>query len=205
MIKNRTFMMGLGAGLVLGALLLQLMLVGERSMTSGEEREWSKEQVVKAAESLNLQVVESSDELMTEEQWEENKKKKKNESQGTSAESPSRPSDAGTPESPKKPASPKISKSPADSPDPDAKEPSVPKDPTPAEIAYVIKRGNLADVAKGLQNAGVIKDKEAFIKAATAKGINKFIQQGTFYFTPGEDVNSIIAKISMKLPEKPSK
>lgn len=195
MIKNRTFMMGLGAGLVIGALLLQLMLVGERSMTSGEEREWSKEQVVKAAESLNLQVVESSDELMTEEQWEEKKKRKNGKSQGTSAQSPSKPSDAGTPESPKKPASPET----------DAKKPSVPKNPTPAEIAFVIKRGNLADVAKGLQNAGVIKDKEAFIKAATAKRINKFIQQGTFYFTPGEDLNSIITKISTKPPEKPSK
>ena len=203
MIKNRTFMMGLGAGLVLGAVLLQLMLVGERSMTSGEEREWSKEQVVKAAESLNLKVVESSDELMTEEQWEEKKKGKNGESQGTSTGSPSRPSDAGTPDSPQKPVSPNESKSPADSPD--AKKPSVPKDPTPAKIAYVIKRGNLADVAKGLQNAGIIKDKEAFIKAATAKGINKFIQQGTFYFTPGEDANSIISKISTKPPEKPSK
>ncbi|MGV2788477.1 hypothetical protein GNF98_22960, partial [Clostridium perfringens] len=70
MIKNRTFMMGLGSGLVIGAVLLQLMWIGQGTAAS-ETQELTKEQLMAAAEALDMQVVEGSDELMTAEQWEE--------------------------------------------------------------------------------------------------------------------------------------
>ncbi|WP_170308005.1 endolytic transglycosylase MltG, partial [Paenibacillus dakarensis] len=76
-----------------------------------------------------------------------------------------------------------------------------PKTPEPAHVGFVISKGsNLSDVAEGLNAAGVITDKQAFIKEATKQRINSHIQTGTYTFTVGENYQSIIRKIS----EKPS-
>lgn len=199
MIRNRTFMMGLGAGLVLGALLFQLMLIGERSMNPPQQT-LSKEEVVKAAESLNLKVVEDSDNLMTKEQWEESVKDGKGEKQkGEAPQSPTAPDAGAPPSQPEKPNAPKDTKEPTGTPE--ASAPEKPVKPVPARIPHNIKRGTLADVAEGLERAGIIDSREALIKAASARGINRIVQQGTFYFTPGESLDSIIGKISSKPPK----
>lgn len=199
MIRNRTFMMGLGAGLVLGALLFQLMLIGERSMNPSPQT-LSKEEVVKAAESLNLKVVEDSEKLMTKEQWEESIKDGKGEKQeAEDPKAPSAPDTGAQPSQPVKPNAPKETKEPAGTPE--ARAPEKPGKPAPAQIPHNIKRGTLADVAEGLERAGIIESREALIKAASARGINRIVQQGTFYFTPGESLDSIIGKISSKPPQ----
>lgn len=55
MIKNRSFLFGLGTGLITGALLLQLMI-------SGGAAPLTKEQVLQGAEKLNMKVIDESSE-----------------------------------------------------------------------------------------------------------------------------------------------
>lgn len=53
MIKNRSFLFGLGTGLITGALLLQLMI-------SGGAAPLTKEQVLQGAEKLNMKVIDEA-------------------------------------------------------------------------------------------------------------------------------------------------
>lgn len=201
MIKNRVFMMGLGIGLVIGAVLLQLSMMGERSMSSNQaqEKQWTKEEIEQGAKSLNLSVVDEAEELMTEEQWKEKMQQDSGKMNGKSTVPPSKATDTQNPDSPKTPVKPDNSNN--NTTNPTVKEPSTPKDAKPVQIRYAITKGsNLSHVAEGLKQAGVITDKVAFIKAATAKKINSQIQTGTYTFTAGENFQSIIKKIS----EKPS-
>lgn len=203
MIKNRVFMMGLGIGLVLGAVLLQLSLMGERSLSSTEpqEKQWTKEEIEQGAKSLNLTIIEEADPLMTEEQWKEKMKQDSGKLNETSVVPPSKVTDTQKPDSPKTPETPETpdhNKNDTNTNTSTVKEPSSPKEAT---IRYVITKGsNLSHVAEGLERAGVITDKVAFVKAASAKKINSQIQTGTYMFTAGESFQSIIKKIS----EKPS-
>lgn len=200
MIKNRTFMMGVGTGLVVGAVLLQLMWVGQGT-TASETQSLTKEELTAAAEALDLQVVERSDELMTEEQWEAKKL------EGNEDGEPADTDPALKPDS-KKPAVPQQPKQPdGDAADADKKEapqvnkPVEPKTPVNAKTSIQVRiaaGNNLSDVAASLLSAGVIEDKQAFINKATEKKINRTIQSGTYSFTAGESYNSIISKITAK-------
>lgn len=203
MIKNRVFMLGLGTGLVIGAVLLQLMMLGERSMSSTlpQEQQWTKEQIEQGAKSLNLTVVDDEEERMTEEQWKEKMKKDNGDTSATSVVPPTKTEAAQKPKSPQNPDKPKPENNTSNEASPTIKKPAIPKNADPVQIRYEITKGsNLSHVADGLKQAGVITDKQAFIKAATAKKINQSIQMGTYTFKAGENYQSIIKKIS----EKPS-
>ncbi|MFE0554623.1 endolytic transglycosylase MltG [Paenibacillus sp. NPDC058910] len=199
MIKNRTFMMGLGSGLVIGAVLLQLMWIGQGTAAS-ETQELTKEQLMAAAEALDMQVVEGSDELMTAEQWEE---KRLGESAGESEEgaNPARKTETDKPEAPQQPEKPEAGVDKKQESTLKVTDPAKPKTPAKAEapIKVNIPAGNnLSDVANSLLRAGVIDNKQAFINKATEKKINTMIQSGTYSFTAGESYNSIITKITAK-------
>jgi len=196
-IKNRTYMMGVGTGLVLGAVLLQLMWVGQGS-TASVTQSLTKEELTAAAEALDLQVVERSDELMTEEQWEE--KKLAGNDDGESADTDPAPKpDSKRPAVPQQPKQPDTDADKQESPQ--VKQPAEPKTPTKAKTSIQVRipaGNNLSDVANSLLSAGVIEDKQAFISKATEKKINRTIQSGTYSFTAGESYNSIITKITTK-------
>ncbi|MGG3507381.1 endolytic transglycosylase MltG [Paenibacillus lautus] len=199
MIKNRTFMMGLGSGLVIGAVLLQLMWIGQGTAAS-ETQELTKEQLMAAAEALDMQVVEGSDELMTAEQWEE---KRLGESAGESEEGadPARKTGTDKPGAPQQPEKPEAGVDKKQESTLKVTDPAKPKTPAKAEapIKVNIPAGNnLSDVANSLLRAGVIDNKQAFINKATEKKINTMIQSGTYSFTAGESYNSIITKITAK-------
>ncbi|WP_127592502.1 endolytic transglycosylase MltG [Paenibacillus lautus] len=197
MIKNRTFMMGLGSGLVIGAVLLQLMWIGQGT-TAATTEELTKEQLMAAAEAMDMQVFEGSEELLTAEQWEEKRLSAgAGESEGadpaqrTGTEKPEAPQQPEKPETgvDKKQESPRVTN------------PAEPKTPAKAEahIKVNIQSGNnLSDVANSLLNAGVIDNKQAFITKATENKINTRILSGTYSFTAGESYNSIITKITTK-------
>lgn len=196
MIKNRTFMMGLGSGLVIGAVLLQLMWIGQGT-TASETQELTKEQLVAAAEALDMQVVEGSDELLTAEQWEEKKLGEGGESEGAEPAQKTGTEKPEAPEQPKKPEPGEEKKQES----PRVTNPAKPKTPAKAEaqIKVNIPSGNnLSDVANSLMNAGVIDNKQAFITKATENKINTKILSGTYSFTAGESYNSIITKITTK-------
>ncbi|AWP26928.1 endolytic transglycosylase MltG [Paenibacillus sp. Cedars] len=196
MIKNRTFMMGLGSGLVVGAILLQLMWIGQGS-TASDTKDLTKEQVMAAAEALDMQVIEPSEELLTADQWEE----KKLSERSSDTEGSDKAKEIGTkqPDIPEQPEKPE-----ADGKDQKPKEINKPAEPkTPVKASAPIKvniraGNNLSDVASHLLSAGVIDNKQAFINKATEKKINTSIQSGTYSFTAGESYNSIITKITAK-------
>lgn len=59
MIKNRSFMLGMGTGLITGALLLQLAMIGQgqSQQSSTDPKNMTREQLEKAAAGLNLRSV----------------------------------------------------------------------------------------------------------------------------------------------------
>jgi len=200
MIKNRHFMMGLGIGLIVGALLLQLMMVGQGS----KGKLWTKEQVEQAAALLNLKVVEHEDELLTKEEWEAQSE------QATGSDQNSQPVSEGkkadVPVDPKAPTTPDTPEATdvsvndtSKATEPELPKTDVPEEPTKpeaAEVQYKITYGNtLTNVADGLYKKGVIASKDEFIKKAKERKINAKIRTGTYSFKAGEDYDSIIDKI----------
>lgn len=197
MIKNRHFMLGLGFGLIIGALLLQLMMIGQR--TAGGL--YTKEEVQKAATRIGLKVVETNQELLTKEEWQAKEKDHKGDLKSEEAQSPSTPSDPKKPATPVKPTQPssKVSKPAAKAKPSGLSTPASPEKPKAASVEYKIAYGStLAGVAEGLYETGVIKDKDAFLQEAKSKKINSKVRTGTYSFSVGEDFSSIISKISPK-------
>ncbi|WP_068780737.1 hypothetical protein [Paenibacillus sp. GM2] len=199
MIKNRHFMMGLGVGLIVGALLLQLMLIGQE----GSGKLWTKEQVEQAAALLNLKVVEHEDELLTKEEWEAQSEPAAGSGENSKSESIDKKAD--TPEDPKAPTVPDTpatdngTKDTAKTTSPETPKTDAPKEPSKpeaTEVQYKISYGNtLTNVADGLHKKGIIANKNEFIKQAKARKINSKIRTGTYSFQVGEDYDSIIDKI----------
>lgn len=212
MIKNRSFMLGMGTGLITGALLLQLAMIGQGQSQQSpiDPKKMTREQLEQAAARLNLQISDSSDPRMTEEEW-RNKVIKEGSKTPTA---PQKAKPAQTPAAPKTPANsaPSNASKPASStsipknPDkPQAKKsgaasaPGTPKQPAAPQIQYSIASGSsLRSVASGLQKAGVVSDADAFEAAAKAQRINSKIRTGTYEFAKGEDFGSIITKITKK-------
>lgn len=212
MIKNRSFMLGMGTGLVTGALLLQLAMIGQgQSQQSAiDPKNMTREQLEKAAAGLNLQISDSSDPKMTEEEW----RKKVIKEGNKTPTAPQKTKPVQTPSKPKAPGNrtpstaskPVASMTTAKSPNKPitkgngaAATPNTPKQPAPPHVQYSIVWGsNLKNVASGLQKAGVVSDAGAFEAAANAQKINTKIRTGTYQFVKGEDFGSIITKITKK-------
>ncbi|MGP0583769.1 hypothetical protein [Paenibacillus timonensis] len=200
MMKNRQFMLGLGCGLIAGALLLQLMLIGQ-----GNNKElYTREQIERAAVTAGLKVVEVDQELLTEEEWQERSGQASDMSENGTGNSPVTPVDPAKPNSPTAPDTPNNSEASDGQALSGAKtgetnQPVDPESPQPATVEYKIVGGTtLEGVAQGLEQAGVIADKSAFLKTAVSKKINYKVRAGTYRFQVGEDFDSIISKISPK-------
>lgn len=199
MMRSRSFMSGLGVGLIIGAALLQLMIVGEKQtsvMNTQSDAILTREQLEEKAEAFDLKVVELSEQLLTEEEW---KQRKLEEIQSNGIDSPNQSEPAVTPLEPSAPVEPKgtgneHTTSEVQSP----KEPLV--EPTKAEIVnYKIENGkSLTDVAVGLEKVGVISNRNQFIKEASKQKINTKIRVGNYTFTKGESYESIISKIRIE-------
>lgn len=191
MIRNRNFMIGLGIGLIAGALLLQLMLIGQ----GGSSNLRTKEEVERAAALLNLKVVEQNAVLLTEEEWRAQNEQNSDSEPGEDASSVQSPE---SPSSPVSPASPTVpdSKSEEETDADDSGNGSA-LNPGTSYIEYKISQGTtLSGVAEGLLQAGIISDKAAFLQQANAKEINYTVRAGAYQFETGEDYASIIKKLS---------
>lgn len=210
MIRNRTFMMGLGVGIVAGAVLLQLMLIGQGAQLTKASLngELTKEELQAAAEAMDMQVLDKSEELMTAEQWKQKLSEEPSEGgeqpKADEQDKPSEPADNTGADKPKSPDQPKQPDNPEAANTKETQQAAAPPEPkTPAKanapITVRVPAGNnLSDVADSLLAAGVIKDRQGFIDKATEKRINRLIQSGTYTFTAGEDYGSIITKITAK-------
>lgn len=207
MIRNRYFMLGLGVGLIAGALLLQLMIAGKAAPMSREE-------LVREAARLNMTVVDPAAEADAQatampEEGAPGASAEGGEQPATEAEpapaSPT-PAPAATPKAaaaPSAAASPGLPSAPAkpqSSPvGGGTQAPAAPESPGAAAnetISIRIPTGiNLAQTADVLAEAGVIQDKDKFLQAANSRKVNKIIQYGSYSFAKGESINSIIDKL----------
>ncbi len=194
MIRNRQFMTGLGIGLIVGALLLQIMMIGQGQ--SGKLQ--TKEQIEKAAAALDLKVIASNQELLTEQEWQQKAEQEQDGMQeGTKPTDALEPADPNEPKKPDTPADPELSGTNGSVAAPETTSPIAPKEPDKSSVKYKISYGStLTGVADGLLKVGVISDKEAFLQAAKDKKINYKVRTGTFTFDLDEDFDSIISKIS---------
>lgn len=201
MIRNRSFMIGLGVGLIVGALLLQLMLLGQGSFNKLQTRE----EVERAAALLDLKVVGEHEELMTQEEW-------KAQEQPDSAVEPEgdvpTSSSPDSPESPDSPSSPSLENGNDEASSGDGEFDFL-EDLSAQGSSYIEYRitagTSLSGVADGLLRAGVISDKDGFLEQAKAKKINYTVRAGTYQFIAGEDYASIIKKLSPSTASNSSK
>lgn len=204
MIKNRSFMIGLGSGLLVGALLLQLMNVGAGQQVLSETTvvdKLTKEQLQEQAEAMNLKVVEAEDKLMTEDEWKQQMIDKSSKPQGSGVKTPEAGNKTETPKTPEQPDTPD---SKAGGQTPKTETPATGKIPTtpetPSVKVKIASGSNLTDVAAKLKQSGVISDMASFVEKGRSRKMSTKIQYGTYEFSPGEDFNSIIAKITTKPP-----
>ncbi|MNZ35483.1 YceG-like family protein [compost metagenome] len=210
MMKNRSFLFGLGTGLIAGALLLQLMI-------SGGAAPLTKEQVIQGAEKLNLKVIDESteppsDESALEDAVQGQKTDGVNEG-STDNVAPSEPAVAASPAPvvsptvsdnpnkvvpPKEPSTPKEGtiEKPEVTTAPSAVAPDKPKATANAGVVVRIPSGStLTKTADILEKAEVIKDKASFLKAANQRQINTKIQSGSYTFNKDESLDSILEKL----------
>lgn len=210
MMKNRSFLFGLGTGLIAGALLLQLMI-------SGGAAPLTKEQVLQGAEKLNLKVIDEatespSDESALEDAVQGEKTEGVNEGSQENV-TPSEPAIAASPAPvvtptvsnnpnkvipPQEPSTPKEGtvEKPGVTTAPSAVTPDEPKVTANTGVFVRIPSGStLTKTAEILEKAEVIKDKADFLKAANQRGINKKIQSGSYNFNKDESLDSILEKL----------
>ncbi|RAW16996.1 endolytic transglycosylase MltG [Paenibacillus taichungensis] len=203
---KRSLWIGLGSGMIVGAVLLQLATVGQNALSESNldpelaTANLTMEQLEAAAKSMDMKLVASDDELFTEAEWVAKKKQESSELQGKTATAPEVAESAVKPEQPDDPKQPATNES--DKQDevdqPKTTEPSTPNSPeAAATVTFKVRSGNsLAIVAGNLEKAGIVESAEAFIKAGRAERINTKIQVGTYDLEKGESFKSIIAKIT---------
>lgn len=201
---KRSLWIGIGSGMMIGAILLQLATVGQKALSDTNlepalPANWTKEQLESAAKSMDMKLVSAKDELYTEAEWVQKKKQESSQMQGKTASTPDQTSSAVQPAQPEQPQQPKSDnvKGQSEIKQPSTTEPEEPSQPKGASVTFKVRSGNsLAMVAENLKQAGIVNDAAAFIKAGRAEEINRKIQVGTYSLEKGESFKSIIAKIT---------
>ncbi|PZT56037.1 endolytic transglycosylase MltG [Paenibacillus silvae] len=198
---KRSLWIGIGSGMMIGAILLQLATVGQKALSDtnlepAQSANWTKEQIESAAKSMDMKLVSAEDELYTEAEWVQKKKQESSQMQGKTASTPNQTSSAVQPAQPQEPKSDNV-KGQSEIKLPNTTEPEEPSQPKGTSVTFKVRSGNsLAMVAENLKQAGIVNDAAAFVKAGRAEGINRKIQVGTYSLEKGESFKSIIAKIT---------
>lgn len=198
MMKNRFFMLGLGVGLIAGALLLQLMIAGRAAPLT-------KEELIQQATRLNMTLVDPAEASATATPApEEGAEAPASQAAGKPAVTPAStpavpPKPAATPSAAATPGKPSAPAQPQSTAEPVTKAPATPDAPAVAVngvISLRIPTGiTLAQTADLLAEAGVIEDKNKFLQTANSRKVNTIIQYGSYSFTKGESINSVIDKL----------
>ncbi len=225
MIKNRSLMIGIGIGIILGAVLLQLVNIGKgQTMLSGAQL--TPEQIQQAAQAQNMQVYTADQKVYTKEQWqelvkqEEEKKKQSQQSgqqittkepeetkQPTSPESPEQPSTSGTKSSTSSSTQSSANGTQSGSASGTVNTPSQPTTPTTTtkNTASANTSGNwftvssgqmLNDIAFNLKKQGLIKSQGDFINRASQLNVNKKLQVGSYQISSGQSYDDILRTLS---------
>lgn len=204
MIKNRSLMIGIGIGIIIGAVLLQLFNIG-KGQTMLDGTQLTADQIREAAQAQNMQVYASTEKVYSSDEWkqlqqEEKQKqeaakqaKEKANGQDTTkeptSEQPTTPEDPTTPES-------KETKTTTNSTTPKTSNPSSPTQPNTPTTFKITSGEMLNDIAYNLKTEGVIDSQKEFVNRVSELKANTKLQVGTFTLNAGEDLDSIIDKIT---------
>ena len=195
--RNRTYIMGLGSGLVAGAVLLQLMNVAAHSNSDM----LAEDQVRKAAQDIGLKVYDSTQQVYTEQEWKDKTKTEQvavKPPKSTSTSKPTNPQKAASPANPDSVLQPTASSS-ASQTASGSINTNTNSSNTSKQVKVKISRGStLSMVAFSLKEAGVISDASEFIQKAKQRHLTSIIQTGTHSFVKGESFDSISEKLTTK-------
>ncbi|WP_458119148.1 hypothetical protein [Paenibacillus sp. Z6-24] len=208
MIKNRSFIIGIGIGIIVGAILLQLVNIGKgQTMMNGTQL--TPEQLQEAAQAQNMQVFSSDQKVYTAEQWKqqqaEEAAKKEAATKKVEAQNGSKETSAKEPKAPASPQQPKAStnettgqpKQPASSKNTQTQQSKPPASPKSPSVSFTINPGeNLDDVAFSLKKEGLISNQSEFISKASKRKANTKLQIGTFKIETKQDYDDIISVIT---------
>ncbi len=225
MIKNRSLMIGIGIGIILGAVLLQLVNIGKgQTMLSGAQL--TPEQIQQAAQAQNMQVYTADQKVYTKEQWqelvkqeEEKKKQSQQSGQQSTTKEPEETKQPTSPESPEQPSTSGMKSSTSSSTQSSANgtqsgsasgtvnTPSQPTTPTTTtkNTASANTSGNwftvssgqmLNDIAFNLKKQGLIKSQGDFINRASQLNVNKKLQVGSYQISSGQSYDDILRTLS---------
>lgn len=213
MFRNRTFLFGLGTGVIVAAVALQVMLIGKAQTDAAVRPALTKEQLELEAAKLGLKVYAADEALYTEQELERKLQER-------SQLEPPNEGDADAVRDAKPQASDAEGQAQSDgaqraeagdsngntaeagdsAPPKTVKQEKTKKPAQEAKnVKVTIKPGmSLRMVAAALEKAGVVKDADTFIDYGVQAEINSIIQPGTYEFGPNTDMDTIAGKITKK-------
>lgn len=169
--KHRSWLMGLGIGLILGASMLQLILVAQEQAEEASKLPMTREQLQQEASRLNSVVYSADQRLYTEEQLLaklEEVKQAKGEPEPETSKEP----EPGASKEPEQSAAPKDDEQPMP-----ASEASAEAEPI---TLYIRPRMTLEEVAQKLEELGLVEDADDFVEKSLS--IAKSLDVGTAVF-----------------------
>lgn len=169
MFKDRRFLIGLGAGMILGSLLLQLTLIGERAVEPLTEPELRRE-----AERAGYELIPRGAMANTT-------------AEGGDAEQPQPPAGSGTPRQEDGGDEAKKAAGGSDSAAKPAPSAAEKQEPSPAEVKQeakikVVYGSGSRDIAKQLAEAGIVESAESFERYISKQKKQGKLRTGTFLF-----------------------
>lgn len=175
--KHRSWLMGLGIGLILGASMLQLIITAKEQAEGAAELPMTREQLEKEAGRANFVVYPASETLYTEEQLQAKL------DEAAKATKEPEPSASAAP--------PEAEQSPSDAPK--AEE----TDAEPVKL-YVKANMSLQEVGDKLEELGVVADGQDFV--SQSKAIAKSLDVGTAVFVGQPSYEEIRQELTRKKP-----
>ncbi len=184
MFRNRTFMLGLGIGLAMGAVLLQLMLAGRAATEQTQQIDkMIGEDALYTQQELDERIADAEARIRAELQAQDEAVGEGNESTGISADETLPAEDEPKAEPDDRPAA-----------EPAAKPESVVVEKLPVRIKPGMKLGEVAEL---LHSKGIIKDERVFL--VLMSDLSTEIEAG-FYFFDGELSPADVKHILMSPP-----
>ncbi|WP_338555983.1 hypothetical protein [Paenibacillus sp. KS-LC4] len=188
MFKNRLFLTGLGIGIIVGALLLQMMIIGESSQQKLNNRDNAS---TEQGEKIYSQ---SEVDAMLEAQRATSSNKEEGKATATAAPSPAvspepSPVESAAPTA-SAAASPKQTATPADNSSAAADTDEL----SPRKMVRIYGGTNLTAAAKVLASEQLISDQAAFIRKM--KQEKKLVRAGYFLFTGTPTLEEVITTIT---------
>ena len=174
--KYRSWLMGLGIGLIVGATMLQLILAAKEQVGNMKTREQLEEQASKAGSV----VYPANEKIYTEEELQAKLDEAVKAQQKAEAPSPS-PSPSSESKEP-------ISESPS----------AIAEDEPKATTLYVRPGMTLTEVAKKLEELGVVEDSSDFLDKCWS--IAKDLEVGTAVFTGQPTYRAIMSELTRNKP-----